>query len=186
MENTSENRTGFRPTVFLDRDGTFLDDPGYLGDPEGIRFLPGAVEAMRELIEGGFRLIVVTNQSGIGRGYFSEEQALAVNLKMTRMLSDEGVRLEGIYFCAHHPDARCQCRKPGTMMVERAMSDFGIETGTSWVVGDVDKDVQLGLKTGLRPILVETGKEEKGEIPQGVTVVPDLKAAIGVIFKGER
>jgi len=183
MGKTSEKEAEPRPTVLLDRDGTFLDDPGYLGDPEKLRFLPGAVEAMRELVEKGFRLIVVTNQSGIGRGYFSEEQALAVNLEMIRKLSELGVRLDGIYYCAHHPEEGCRCRKPGSMMVERAAMDFDLEEGASWVVGDVDKDVHLGLNTGLRPILVETGKTEKGDIPFGVMTVPDLTAAARLIME---
>lgn len=183
MEKISVNRSDPRPTVFLDRDGTFLDETGYLGDPEKLKFLPGAVAAMRELIGAGFRLIVVTNQSGISRGFFSEEQALAVNLKMIRMLSDEGVHIDGVYYCPHLPDDGCGCRKPLTMMVERAEEDFDLDRNLSWIVGDVDKDVHLGLDSGLRPVLVETGKTEKGNIPNGVPTVPDLTAAAHLILE---
>jgi histidinol-phosphate phosphatase family protein len=181
MRKTSKKIVEHSPAVFLDRDGTFLDETGYLGDPDKVRFLPGAVDAMRELSEAGFRLIVVTNQSGIGRGFFSEEQALAVNLKMIRMLSDKGVPIDAIYYCPHHPDDGCECRKPQTMMVKRAEDDFDFDTKLSWVVGDVDKDVHLGLNSGLRPVLVATGKTEKGDIPRNVTTKPDLEAAARMI-----
>jgi len=183
MEITSESGKEPKPTVFLDRDGTFLDETGYLGNPDKVRFLPGAVDAMRELSEAGFRLIVVTNQSGIGRGFFSEEQALAVNLKMIQMLSDEGVTIDAIYYCPHHPDDGCGCRKPLTMMVKRAEDDFELDTDISWIVGDVDKDVHLGLNSGLRPVLVATGKTEKGDIPDNIASFTDLKTATRMILE---
>jgi len=182
MEKASNAGSKPRPAVLLDRDGTFLDETGYLGDPEEVRFLPGAVDAMRELSEAGFRLIVVTNQSGIGRGFFPEEQALAVNLKMIQMLSDEGVPIDGIYYCPHHPEDGCGCRKPLTMMVKRAEDDFELDTDISWIVGDVDKDIHLGLNSGLRPVLVATGKTEKGDIPDYIASFTDLKTATRMIL----
>ncbi len=163
-----------RKAVLLDRDGTLLKDPGYLADPAGIVFLPGVVEALRRLQEAGYLLLVVTNQSGVGRGYFDEETGIAVNLRMAQMLSEQGVRLAGIYYCRHHPDDGCRCRKPGTLMAERAVRDYGIGAGSSWMVGDTAKDAAMGKRAGLFSILVMTGKAVKEEFPAGVPVKKDM------------
>ncbi|MBN2719643.1 MAG: HAD family hydrolase [Proteobacteria bacterium] len=171
-----------RSAVFLDRDGTLLDDPGYLSDPEGIVFFPDVVDSLRRLQASGFLLVVVTNQSGIGRGYFSEENGLEVNLRMWELLGRQGVSLAGLYYCRHHPDAGCRCRKPGTLMAERALSDFRIPPETSWMVGDAVKDVQMGLMAGLRSILVMTGKNLEGEIPAGALVKKNLSRAVDHIL----
>jgi len=157
-----------RPAVFLDRDGTIIDDIGYLGDPAGIAFYPGVPDALKRLQECGYLLVVITNQSGIGRGFFPEEDALAVNHAMLRMLGAQGVALNAIYYCPHHPEDDCSCRKPGLLMVSRALDDLGIDADRSWIVGDMGKDVHTGVNAGLRPILVETGKAEKGDVPGDV------------------
>ena len=162
--SVAQSRESLVPAVFLDRDGTIIDETGYLGDPESVTFYPGIPEALRRLRDGGYILVVMTNQSGIGRGFFSEEAALAVNLAMLRKLSEKGVDLAAIYFCPHHPEDNCRCRKPELLMVQRALGDLRIEKSRSWVVGDIDKDVQTGIRAGLRPILVETGKIDKGNI----------------------
>jgi histidinol-phosphate phosphatase family protein len=165
MENQSIiNTTRPRPAVFLDRDGTIIDETGYLADPGSISFYPGVPEALKRLRDRGYILVVITNQSGIGRGFFGEETALAVNLAMLRMLREKGVDLAGIYYCPHHPEDKCLCRKPKLLMVQRALNDLPIDRSHSWVVGDIEKDVLTGIKAGLRPILVETGKIEKGNI----------------------
>ncbi|MDF1526228.1 MAG: HAD family hydrolase [bacterium] len=169
MNNQSLKDTpSSRPAVFLDRDGTIIDDIGYLADPAGITFYPGVPEALKRLQDRGYLLVVITNQSGIGRGYFNEETALSVNLTMVGLLKEKGVALAAIYYCPHHPEDNCRCRKPELLMVQRAQRDLGVDPSRSWVVGDIDKDVKTGLKTGLRPILVETGKAEKGDIPADV------------------
>jgi D-glycero-D-manno-heptose 1,7-bisphosphate phosphatase len=157
-----------RPAVFLDRDGTIIDETGYLADPSGISFYPGVPEALKKLQDKGYLLVVITNQSGVGRGFFDEETALAVNLAMMRMLGEKGVDLAAVYYCPHHPEDNCLCRKPDLLMVQRALGDLRIDKSHSWVVGDIDKDVQTGIKAGLRPILVETGKIEKGKVPVDV------------------
>jgi len=173
-----------RSAVFLDRDGTLLDDPGYLADPEGIVFFREVGESLKRLQDSGYLLIIVTNQSGIGRGYFSEETGLEVNLRMTTMLREMGVTLGGIYYCRHHPEAGCRCRKPGSLMAQRAIGDFGIRPETSWMVGDAVKDLLMGLDAGLRSILVVTGKMPKGEIPEGVPVKKTLAQAVDHILSG--
>ena len=161
---TTKEATSPRPAVFLDRDGTIIDEIGYLADPGSISFYPGVPEALKRLRDRGYILVVITNQSGIGRGFFGEETALAVNLAMLRMLGEKGVDLAAIYYCPHHPEDNCLCRKPKLLMVQRALGDLPIDRSRSWVVGDIEKDVQTGIKAGLRPILVETGKVEKGNI----------------------
>ena len=172
-----------RPCVFLDRDGTIIDELGYLGDPEGVRLYPGAGRALAGLCDAGYLLIIVTNQSGIARGYFSHEAATAVNLEVNRQLRNEGVKVAGIYFCPHMPDGKCSCRKPAAGMIRRAEFDLGVDPGSSWVVGDTDMDVRLGLNAGLKTILVRTGKENKGDIPLGTLAAADLAEAAGIILE---
>jgi histidinol-phosphate phosphatase family protein len=171
-----------RPAVFLDRDGTIIDDVGYLADPAGISFYPGVPEALKRLQDGGFLLIVITNQSGIGRGFFDEETALAVNLIMLRMLKEKGVVLAAIYYCPHHPEDNCDCRKPELLMVQRALGDLGIDPSRSWVVGDIDKDVHTGTRAGLGSILVDTGKVGKGDVPVDVKRCESVVEAVGFIL----
>ena len=183
MKNTSEKSESPVSAVLLDRDGTLLEDPGYLADPGGIVFLPGVIPSLKKLQEKGYLLLVVTNQSGVGRGYFDEETGIAVNIRMAEILRDHGVRLTGIYYCRHHPDRGCRCRKPGTLMAERAASDFGIDPESSWMVGDAAKDVLMGIRAGLRSILVMTGRPLEEELPDGVPVKRDMEEAVRHIIR---
>jgi len=179
---SAENSSG-RPAVLLDRDGTILDEMGYLRDPGSIRFLDGAVEGMRLLQRADYILLVVTNQSGIARGYFQEEDALAVNLRMVLELRAAGVKLDGIYHCPHLPDDRCSCRKPATGMLDRAVDDFDLDPGKCWIVGDAEGDVQMGRNGGLRTVMVLTGKEDKGVISASVPKTADLLEAARFILE---
>lgn len=163
--SVAQSEKSRKPAVFLDRDGTLIDDIGYLGDPEGVSFYPGIPEALKKLQVSGYTIVVITNQSGIGRGYFDEETAMAVNLSMLKILKDGGVTIAAVYFCPHHPDDKCSCRKPGLLMIDRAFEDMDVDQDRSWVVGDIDKDVWTGINAGIKPILVETGKVEKGSVP---------------------
>ena len=172
-----------RPAVFLDRDGTIIDELGYLGDPDKVVLYPGVHDALMLLKEAGYLLLIVTNQSGIARGYFSLEDSVAVNLKLLQVLSDLGVALDGFYFCPHLPDDGCPCRKPAPGMVRKAETDFNINLSNSWVIGDTDKDVLLGSEAGIRPLLVKTGKQDKGVVPSGVPVVTDLNEAARYILE---
>jgi len=165
------------PAVFLDRDGTIIDELGYLGDPDKVVLYPGVHDALINLNKAGYLLIVVTNQSGVARGYFTLEEALAVNYKMVRMLAELGVKIHGIYFCPHLPDAGCPCRKPAPGMVQKAETDFNVDLTNSWIVGDTDKDILLGPNAGIKPLLLKTGKEDKGIVPDDVPVLADLKKA---------
>jgi histidinol-phosphate phosphatase family protein len=179
----TQNSEDLRPAVFLDRDGTIIDDTGYLDDPADISFYSGVPQALKRLQESGYLLVVITNQSGIGRGYFKEETALTVNLAMMEMLWEEGVALAAIYYCPHHPEDKCSCRKPGLLMVQRALADLPIDGSRSWVVGDVDKDARTGITAGLRPILVETGKAVKGEVPADVRRCETIVEAVVFILE---
>ena len=112
MESTSGESAKKSPAVFIDRDGTIIDDIGYLGDPGGVSFYPGIPEALKKLKDMGYLLVVITNQSGIGRGFFDEETAIAVNFATLKKLRGRGVTVDAIYYCPHHPRDNCRCRKP--------------------------------------------------------------------------
>lgn len=146
-----------RPAVFLDRDGTLIVERNYLCDPAGVELLPGAVEGLAKLKDHGFLLVVLTNQAGVGRGFFSEEDVGAVHARLRELLAREGISLDGIYYCPHHPAVRCACRKPEPGMYERAVRELGIDPGQSVIIGDKPSDIDLGHTCGLLSVLVRTG-----------------------------
>jgi D-glycero-D-manno-heptose 1,7-bisphosphate phosphatase len=170
-----------RRAVFLDRDGTLIQDLDYLADPEGVVLLPGVVEALRLLAQGGFALVVVTNQSGIARGLYSLEDYRAVARRLDRELAREGLALDGTYFCPHHPDftGPCNCRKPAHGMYLEAARELGLDLGASFFVGDRKKDVEPASAFGGRGILVRTGYglEEEATVDEDVEVVDSLMEA---------
>jgi histidinol-phosphate phosphatase family protein len=133
-----------RAAVFIDRDGTVNRDVPYCSHPDQFELLPGAAEGIRLLNESGFRVIVVTNQSGIGRGYFTEETLGKIHERMAEKLAQFGAHVDAIYYCPHHPDDHCQCRKPLPQMILRAASDMGIDMGQSYTIGDSDRDIDMG------------------------------------------
>jgi D-glycero-D-manno-heptose 1,7-bisphosphate phosphatase len=150
--------------VFLDRDGTINEEVNYLGHPEQLRLLAGAAEAIKLLNGAGFKVVVVTNQAGVARGYFSEGAVHEIHGVLQKMLSDHGARLDAIYYCPHHPTAGlgvykedCNCRKPKPGMLERAAKDLNINLRESFVVGDKISDLEAGYAVGGRNILVHTG-----------------------------
>jgi histidinol-phosphate phosphatase family protein len=144
-----------RPAVFLDRDGTIIEDKGFLGEPAGVAILPTVVDALALLREHGYALVVVSNQSGIARGYFGEDEVRAVNAEVDRRLQAGGAAIDGWYWCAHD-DSGCECRKPAPGMVERAVADLDLDVrgGRGAVVGDRGSDVALGHAVGIAGILV--------------------------------
>jgi histidinol-phosphate phosphatase family protein len=146
-----------RAAVLLDRDGTILNERGYLGDPNDIQFYKSAAAGLRRLQKAGFRLVIVSNQSGIGRGYFTREDFGRVSDRFTAMLRRQGVRIDGIYFCPHLPDAECECRKPKIGMARRAARDLNLDLRRSYVIGDQLRDVELARNIGARGVLVLTG-----------------------------
>jgi histidinol-phosphate phosphatase family protein len=145
------------PAIFLDRDGTIIVEKNYLGDPDQVVLLDGAVEGLRAMSRLSFPLIVVSNQSGVGRGYFSIDQAHAVERRLAEMLASEGVAIAGWYMCPHAPDAKCACRKPLPGMVDAAVRDLDVDPTRSFVIGDKRSDIDLAAAVGAAGILVTTG-----------------------------
>jgi histidinol-phosphate phosphatase family protein len=145
---------GGKKAVFVDRDGTLNVNIDYLGDPAGYRLYPGVAEGLRLLRENGFLIIVVTNQSGIGRGLFDESALELVHERMRSDLAKGGASIDALYFCPHTPEQKCGCRKPGTAMFERAIREHGIDPARSFVIGDMKLDVEAGKKIGARTALV--------------------------------
>ncbi len=145
------------PAVFLDRDGTINIDHGYVSKKENFEFIPGVFEAMRKLRKAGYLLIIVTNQSGIARGYYTERDYNELNKYFMGKLESEGVIVDRVYHCSHHPDDDCEYRKPKPGMVHRASEELNIDLGKSFVVGDKVSDIELGKNLGMKNIMVMTG-----------------------------
>jgi histidinol-phosphate phosphatase family protein len=152
--------------VFLDRDGTIAEDVNYCRRVEDFHILPTVPEAIRILNNRGYKIVVITNQSGIARGYFSAERLEEIHRKMTRELGKTGAGIDAIYYCPHHPDAGCLCRKPGLALFRQAVRDFRIDISASFVVGDRPMDIDAGKALGCRTIYVTTGPD----------VIPGLEA----------
>ena len=156
-------------TVFLDRDGTLNVDTGYVKSPDDFTVLPGVGAALARLKQAGARLVVVTNQSGLGRGYFTSKDLEAIHGKLRAILAEDGVTLDGLYFCPHHPDDRCNCRKPARGMIDRALAELQVDLSRAYVVGDSVRDVELAKLVGAQSLLVMTG-------PSGAEALADLTA----------
>jgi len=169
-----------RRAAFLDRDGTIIQEKEYLADPEGVELLPGALEGLRRLRDAGYALVVVTNQSGIARGLFTEDDYRAVQARLEALLAAEGVTLDGVYHCPHHPDytGPCDCRKPGTGLFARAARELELDVGRSVAIGDRLRDVEPVLRLGGRAVLVRTGYgAEIDVVPPEVETARNLAAA---------
>jgi histidinol-phosphate phosphatase family protein len=160
--------------VFLDRDGTINADEGYISDPDDLALLPGASEAIKRLNKGGIKVIVITNQSGVGRGFYTADDVRAVNDRLEELLRLDGARLDGVYYCPHRPDEGCGCRKPGTGLIETASVEHEIDLKRSFVVGDKASDIGLARGAGAKGILVLTGMGE--EEREKLTESPDFVA----------
>ncbi len=143
--------------VFLDRDGTLLRESPYLSDPREAELMPGVGEGLAELQRAGCRLVIVTNQQGIGLGYFDVREFIAVNAAMFRLLTPFGVTISRVYYCPHSAADACECRKPGPGMLLRAMREFGIEAERCFMVGDRDVDATSGQSAGCAAVLVSSG-----------------------------
>ncbi len=143
--------------VFLDRDGTINEEKGYLDNPHDLVLIDGAVEALRLLRQEGFRLIIITNQSGISRGYLTEDTLRKIHERLIKLLKDYDIVIDGIYYCPHLPDDGCGCRKPSTALIVRAVSELGLSIGRAYVVGDKVSDIEMAENAGAKGILVRTG-----------------------------
>lgn len=176
-----------RRAVFLDRDGTLIEETGYLSTVEDLRLLPGAAAALRRLKEAGFLLIVVTNQSAVARGWLSEEQVQQIHRELNDRLDEAGARIDAFYYCPHLPDGTvaryafaCDCRKPAPGMLQRAAAEWGIDTAASYMVGDSERDVEAGHRAGCCGIFI--GSEP---CPPADATAKDLQEASEFILAKE-
>jgi heptosyltransferase-2 len=180
-ETTQTNQTNILSgyTIFLDRDGTLNPDPGYINSPDQFELFPDVPEALARLKRAGARLIVVTNQSGVARGFLTRDDLDAVHMKLQRLLDAAGASLDAIYFCPHHPDDGCDCRKPNRGMIDQAVREWGVKLDRSYLIGDHPREIELAKRIGARSILVTTGvvppQEAKGLKVSGPT--PDWIAS---------
>jgi D-glycero-D-manno-heptose 1,7-bisphosphate phosphatase len=181
-----------RPAVFLDRDGTMIEDVGYLDHLNRVSFFPWTVDAVRALNRAGFALVVVTNQSGVARGFFSESFVDATHRHMSERLRDGGARIDAYYYCPHHPGGSvapyvrdCDCRKPAAGLVERASRELRLDPARSFVVGDRQGDIELARAVGAKGVLVRTRPETDPEMHEMVApdaIVDNLAAAASWIL----
>jgi D-glycero-D-manno-heptose 1,7-bisphosphate phosphatase len=170
------------PAVFLDKDGTLVIDVPYNVDPQLVCLAPGVATGLRRLMDAGFKLIVVSNQSGVAKGFFGEEALRGVMLKLTQLLGEHGVRLDGFYYCPHHPDGEvgqytrnCECRKPAPGLILKAARELQIDLGRSWMIGDILDDVAAGHRAGCRSVLIDNGNETVWQLTEERR--PDYRAA---------
>lgn len=158
------------PTVFIDRDGTINIDAGYINDPDSFVMYPFAPQAVRMLNDAGFLAVIITNQSGLGRGFFTLDIMNNIHKKMYSIFDKNGVIINGLYYCPHDPNAKiaefkadCNCRKPKTGMVDAAINELPIDTNNMYFIGDKYSDMKTGFASGCKTIMVETGYG-KGEL----------------------
>ena len=187
-----------RPAVFIDRDGTLTEEVGYVNHPSRLRVLPRSAEAIRRLNAARIAAVVVTNQAGIARGYFSAEVLAAVNDALVLQLKDEGAHLDGVYVCPHHPSEGeppyrmvCECRKPKPGLLLRAASDLSLDLSRSTIVGDKGSDLVAARVIGARGVLVLTGyglgewEYRRSALPAAPDhVAADLLAAVEWVIQG--
>lgn len=189
-----------KPAVFLDRDGTLVEEVDYLVSPERLQLIPGAVAALRRLNEAGIPVVLVTNQSMVARGMASEGQLAAIHERLSSLLQDEGAHLDGIYSCPHHPDIGeppyrgvCACRKPAPGLLLQAARDLNLDLATSVMIGDSLRDLEAGEAAGCRQlILVRTGhgraeeaKTKALRLGKAAIALDDLAAAVDHLLRHE-
>jgi D-glycero-D-manno-heptose 1,7-bisphosphate phosphatase len=173
-----------RKFVILDRDGTLVEERHHLTDPSQLSLIRGVGEALMKLTKLGLGLVVVTNQSPVGRGMLTLEKLELIHVRLRTLLSEFDISLNGIYSCPHTPEDDCSCRKPRTGLVDKAASDLGFDPAAAFLVGDNISDVELGRRVGAATFLVRTGHGRNAEPTVGARadyVVDDLPAAVSVI-----
>lgn len=173
--------SGKNKAIFIDKDGTLIPDIPYNVDPEKISLQEGALEGLHQLQQEGYLLIIISNQSGVARGFFKEEALNAVQHKIEHLLAGKGVVLNGFYYCPHYPNAavkefaiECDCRKPQPGMLLKAARELDIDLSQSWMIGDILNDVEAGKKAGCKTVLIDDGKEKEWLVNEAR--IPDYKA----------
>lgn len=174
--------------VFLDRDGTIIRDVRYLAKADDVELLPDAARAIGRLNRSGARVIVITNQSGIARGFFSEADYLRTQTRLGQLLATDGARIDATYFCPHHPDfsGACNCRKPGTGLVETAIAEHHLDMTTPAWIGDRWRDIVAYQTLGGLPVMVQSDNTPDEDLEQarnaGVPIAPSLGAAVDILL----
>jgi len=181
---TTNHKPQTKKGIFFDRDGTLIEEVNYLARPEQLKLFPFAAEAIQLLNENGFLVFLITNQSGIGRKYFNENDLREIHEKLIADLALMDAKLDAIYFCPHAPEDDCDCRKPKTGMIRQATRDFSIDLKNSWTIGDKALDVETGFNAGTKTALVLTGygikeREKLNENPD--LIAENLLAAVKII-----
>jgi D-glycero-D-manno-heptose 1,7-bisphosphate phosphatase len=174
--------------VFLDRDGVIIanrDD--YVKRWEEVHFLAGSLEALRELAKTKFSIVLITNQSAVGRGLLTLDEADTINKRLSQRVQREGGRIDGCYMCPHAPWSACECRKPKPGLLLKAIADLRLDAGSSYFIGDAVSDIEAALSAGVRPLMVSTGRGSKEAVKfrtrptLNCVTVQDLRAAVGII-----
>ncbi len=146
--------------IILDRDGTLNVDPGYVHKVEDFALIPGVIEGLK-LLKDDYVFFIVSNQSGIGRGYYEEKDFWDFTNHLVSKLEENGIQIEKVFFCPHHPEIDCKCRKPNTQFIDEILVEYDLEVENSWMIGDHPSDVEFGLNAGMKAVLLLTGHGEK-------------------------
>lgn len=177
----AQSRPGRNKVIILDRDGTIVVDRHYLSDPDALEFEAGAAAGLRRMSDMGFRLVVITNQSGIARGFFSPATLDEIHGRLKQMLGAAGIRLDGIYYCPHAPDDECDCRKPKLGLMRQASLDLGFDMSESIVIGDKDSDIEFGDRAGALTMLVGKRGSRSASAFAPAYVVENLSEAADIL-----
>jgi len=179
--------------VFLDRDGTIVEDVGYLNHPKDIKFIPGSIEAIKALNKAGYKVVVITNQAGVARGLIREDLLQTIDKTIQKFILNGGAQIDGLYYCPHHPEhgvypykRECDCRKPNPGMLKKAQKDLDLDLSKSFMVGDKATDIEAGKSAGTKTVLVTTGKgaKEKDRLQnQPDHIAANLKQAVSWILE---
>jgi histidinol-phosphate phosphatase family protein len=175
--------------VFIDKDGTLVHDVPYNIDPANVRLTARAGPALRDMKDAGYKVIVISNQSGVAKGLFKERELLPVNERIQTLLAPYGVKVDAFYYCPHGPDDGCECRKPKPGMILRAAADHVIDLERSWMIGDILHDIEAGNRAGCYTVHFDNGGETewvKGDYRQPLYAVKDMAAAADIICRHAR
>jgi D-glycero-D-manno-heptose 1,7-bisphosphate phosphatase len=167
--------------IFLDREGVINKDTGFVYKIEDFKFLPNVFDSLRKFQAIGFKLFIVTNQSGIARGHYSIEDFNKLNKHMMEVFEKEDIKIEKVYFCPHHPKDNCECRKPSTFFIKQAENNYNLDLNSSWVIGDKLSDIEMGERGGCKTLLIDSRHVSSSSVKK----FKDLKDCYEAIINSE-